>query len=64
MRSLVLLKEGKKYSGQYVATQSFTCHKVVSFGRNIKDVRKKAQEKGFMNPVVFYVPEKGMAHIY
>lgn len=64
MKSLVLLKDGEKYGGKYVATQSFMCHKVVSFGNDMKNVRKEAQDKGFINPVVFYVPEKGMAHIY
>jgi hypothetical protein len=64
MKDNVLLKDGQKYTGQYVATQSFTCQNVVSYGTDVKVVQKEAQDKGYKNPVVFYVPEKGMAHIY
>ena len=60
----VLLKDGKKYSGQYVATRSFKDKKVVSHNVDIDKVFSDAKEKGVDAPVVFYVPNKKMVHIY
>ncbi|MBU2623723.1 MAG: hypothetical protein KKD92_15550 [Proteobacteria bacterium] len=60
----VLLKDGEKYGGQYVATRSFKDRKVVSYGREPSKVFNEAKEKGVKEPVVFYVPKKGMVQIY
>lgn len=64
MKSLVLIKDGEKYNGQYVATRSFACREVVSFGADVKTVKNEAKKKGFQDAVVFYVPDKDMVHIY
>ena len=64
MKNLVLLKDGEQYSGQYVAIKSFACRKVVSSGTDVITVKKEAQDKGCLDPVVFYVPEKEMVHVY
>ncbi len=60
----ILLKDGEKYCGQYVATRSFKDRKVVSYGSEPSKVFNEAKKKGVKEPVVFYVPKKGMVQIY
>lgn len=60
----VLLKDSEKYNGQYVATRSFKERKVISHGGDPSKVFNEAREKGVKEPVVFYVPKKGMVQIY
>ena len=60
----VLLKDSEKYGGKYVATKSFKDRKVVSYGSEPDKVFNEAKEKGVKEPVVFYVPKKGMVQIY
>lgn len=60
----VLLKDGEKYGGQYVATKSFKDRKVVTYGIDPSQVFNEAKDKGIKFPVVFYVPKKGMVQIY
>ncbi len=60
----ILVKDGDKYSGQYVATKSFKDNKVISFGKDPSKVLEDARKKGAKDPVIFYVPEKDMIHIY
>jgi CO dehydrogenase/acetyl-CoA synthase beta subunit len=60
----VLLKDGSKYSGNYVAIKSFSDRVVINYGKDLHDVYKKAVSCGITDPVVFYVPEKDMVHIY
>ena len=64
MPTKTLIKDGEKYGGNYVATRSFKDTKVVCFGTNPKKVFDEAKEKGVKDPVVFFVPKKGMVHIY
>jgi hypothetical protein len=60
----IWLKDGAKYVGKYVATRSFKDKIVICSGKSIKAVFFAAKKKGTKDPVVFYVPEKHMAHIY
>jgi hypothetical protein len=60
----VLLSDGEKYGGQYVATRSFEDKKVISHGSEPSQVFNEARKKGVKEPVVFYVPEKDMVQIY
>ena len=60
----VLLKDSEKYGGKYVATKSFKDRKVVSYGSEPVKVFNEAKEKGVKEPVVFYVPKKGMVQIF
>ena len=64
MAPQALVRNSKKYGGQYVATKSFTDKNVITSGTNFDRVYEKAQKKGIKDPVVFYVPKKGMVHIY
>ena len=64
METHVLIRDGDKYGGQYVATSSFTDKEVISHGSDPIDVFNEAKEKGVKEPVVFYVPEKDIVQIY
>lgn len=64
MGNLLLIKNGKKYGGQFVATKSFTDRKVISHNNDPVKVFKEAEKLGISDPVVFYVPEKGVIQIY
>lgn len=64
MENFTLLKDGEKYGGKYVATESFSSQRIISTGSDAKIVRKEAQDRGYEHPVVFYVPQKGAIHIY
>jgi hypothetical protein len=64
MAPQALVKNSKKYGGQYVATRSFTDRNVVTSGPDLVAVHKEAVKKGIKEPVVFYVPKKGAVHIY
>lgn len=59
-----LVKDGERYGGKYVATKSFADKKVVSHGDDPVMVYNDAKKKGHEDPVVFYVPPKGMVQIY
>lgn len=65
MSQLALIKnDGEQYSGQYVAVKSFSDREVISHGKQPADVLKEANEKGYSDPVLLFIPEKGMVHIY
>ena len=64
MAPQTLVKNSKKYGGQYVATRSFTDRNVVASGPDLVAVHKEALKKGVKEPVVFYIPKKGSVHIY
>lgn len=64
MQTTVLLKDGSKYGGKYVATRSFSNNEVLSSGSDPAKVLDRAKKKGARNPVIFFVPKKGMVHIY
>jgi len=52
------------YSGKYIAKESFQSTDVIAYGEDFSQVYILAESKGFKNPVVFYVPNKDMVHIY
>jgi len=60
----VQLLKGKKYSGQYVALKSFEDATVISSGDRIQEVYKKAEKKGYKNPVIAHIPKKDVIQIY
>ena len=45
------------YCGEFVATPTFGDHRVVSHGTDHDTVRNEAQQKGYHDPVVFFVPD-------
>lgn len=60
----LIKNNGEQYDGQYVAVKSFFNREVISHGKQPADVLKEAIEKGFSDPVLLFIPEKGMVHIY
>jgi len=64
MPSNILVKNAEKYGGKYVATRSFKNKNVLSSGDDPTKVFNEAKSKGAKDPVIFYVPEKDMVHIY
>ena len=64
MNHNILIKDSEKYEGKYVATKSFHHNDVIVSGNDPSDVIKQARQVGIKNPVVFFVPESNMVHIY
>ena len=64
MTPQVLANNSEKYGGMYVATRNFGDSEVVSSGDSPVEVKDKAAKKGVVDPVIFYVPKKGMVSIY
>jgi len=60
----VLINNAELYDGKYVATRSFIDKDVICSGDDIVQVYNEAQRSGVKDPVVFYIPEKDMIHIY
>jgi len=63
-KTLVSKKDSKKYSGRYVATASFEDATVITSGKDPARVHATAKKRGAKDPVVFYIPQKDMVHIY
>jgi hypothetical protein len=60
----ILLNDGERYGGKYVALRSFSEKDVISSGSDPREVSAEAKRSGAEDPVLFYVPERGMVHIY
>lgn len=54
----------KKYLGKYVALKSLKDNKVVASGKKPIEVVRRANKKGISAPVIIFVPESSMTHIY
>jgi len=59
-----LLNDGERYGGMFVALRSFSEKDVVCSGNNPSEVYTDAKNTGVDDPVLFYVPKRGMVHIY
>ena len=59
-----ILTKDTKYSGKYVALKSFDKHAVVGDGSTPQEAYDKAISNGHTNPVITFVPIKGMVQIY
>lgn len=65
MKTKVVLAENiDRYCGQYVAKKSFKDNKVIVSGKDPVKVLEQAKRRGADDPVIFYVPEKHVVHIY
>ncbi len=64
MTPITLVNNPDLYSGQYVAVKSFTDREVISHGEIPMNVVNEAKEKGFQEPVLLFIPEKGMLNVY
>ncbi len=64
MPARMLVKDGRKYSGKYVATKSFKDKKILCAGTNPVKVVQEAKRLGAKDPVLIFVPKEGIVHIY
>ena len=53
-----------EFNGRYVAMKSSEDNTIVGVGDNPEEALKDAEEKGFKNPILLYIPEKDIVHIY
>jgi hypothetical protein len=53
-----IVNHASRYYGSYVAMPSFKDNNVICSGKDPLKVHKKAKEKGYDDPVLFYVPKK------
>lgn len=52
------------YGGMYVAQPDFENPKVIACGADPRKVTQEAKDKGFAEPVVYFVPAKDTVQIY
>ena len=63
MQPMTLVSDSQ-YEGKYVALKSFKDNTVIASGKAPVDALKEAEKKGFADPVVVFVPQSNMTHIY
>ena len=59
-----VLVRDEKYNGRYVALKNFDDSTIVSDGKDPKEAFENAIKKGIIEPVILYIPVKGMVQIY
>ena len=59
----VLIKD-RKYSGQYVVIKDLNDSTIITHGDDPKTVYEEAVKKGFLEPIILFVPNKDMVQIY
>lgn len=59
-----ILVNTDEFNGCYVAIKSFDDNTIVGVGDNPEIALKEAETKGFKDPVLIYVPEENIVHIY
>jgi len=52
------------FNGRYVAMKSVDDNTIVGVGEDPEKALKDAEVKGYKNPVLLYIPEKDLVHIY
>ncbi len=53
-----------EFNGRYVAMKSVEDNTIVGAGDDPEKALREAEEKGFKNAVLLYIPEKDLVHIY
>ena len=53
-----------EFNGRYVAMKSVDDNTIVGVGEDPENALREAEEKGFRNPILLYIPEKDLVHIY
>jgi len=59
-----LLINTDEYNGRYIAMISFEDSTIVGVGDTPEEALFDAKKKGYTDPVLIYVPEKDIVHIY
>ena len=58
------LLKNNNFNGKYVAMKTFEDHTVIADGVTPQEAYEKAAKIGCKNPVVVFIPTKGMVQIY
>jgi hypothetical protein len=53
-----------EFNGRYVAMKSVDDNTIVGVGEDPEGALKDAEARGFKNPILLYIPEKDLVHIY
>lgn len=53
-----------EFNGRYVAMKNFDDNTIVGVGDDPEEALRDAEAKGFKNPILLYIPEKDIVHIY
>jgi hypothetical protein len=53
-----------EFNGRYVAMKGIDDNTIVGVGEDPEKALKDAESKGFKDPVLLYIPEKDLVHIY
>jgi len=56
--------DAAKYAGCFVAISSLEERKLISGGKDPKQVLDEAERKGYELPILFFVPPKDITYIY
>lgn len=59
-----VLVTSNEFNGRYVAMKTFEDNTIVGVGDNPEEALKDAEGKGFKDPVILYIPEEDVVHIY
>jgi hypothetical protein len=59
-----ILVTTNEYNGRYVAMRSFDDNTIVGVGDDPEKALKDAEANGFKHPVLLYIPEEDVVHIY
>jgi len=59
-----ILVTTEEFNGRYVAMKSVDDNTIVGVGDDPEIALREAEEKGFRNAILLYVPEKDLVHIY
>jgi len=53
-----------EFNGRYVAMKSVDDNTIVGVGDDPEKALREAEEGGYKNPILLYIPEKDLVHIY
>ena len=59
-----ILVTTNEYNGLYVAVKSVDDNTVVGVGDTPEQALQDAERKGYKEPVIIYIPEEDVVHIY
>ena len=59
-----VLVNTEEFNGRYVALRNFDDNTVVGVGDDPDAALREAKAKGYESPVLLFVPEKDVVHIY
>lgn len=60
----IILVTTDEFNGRYVAMKSVDDNTIVGVGDDPEKALREAEEKGFKNPILLYIAEKDLVHIY